>query len=136
MTSPYYGIRGAIRDSILEKIQSVLLKVTIDKVIITEVKQKRNRISPDITERPAFLKRMDFNASTAYASGFTLAKYFSQPGKLAIGYTAPLGKKSMTFRKPLRMPTILGWPTLPRMTNMRLSRQSVVRMMIIKMDAH
>ena len=45
MTSPYYGIRGAIRDTIPEKIQSVLLTVAIDRVIVTEVKQKRNRIS-------------------------------------------------------------------------------------------
>jgi len=52
MTTPYYGIREATRDSIPEKIQSVLLMVTIDRVIITEVKQKRNRISPAVAERP------------------------------------------------------------------------------------
>ena len=90
------------------QIQRVLLKVNIDKVIMTVVKQKRNRISPEITERPAFLNRTAFSASTAYTSGFIFAKDFSHPGKLAIGYTAPLGKKSMTLRKPLRMPTILG----------------------------
>ncbi|MBS1114588.1 MAG: hypothetical protein H6Q94_317 [Nitrospirae bacterium] len=73
----------AIRESIPEKILSVLLMVTINGVIITEVKQKRNRISPDIAERPAFLKRMDFHATTAYASRFTFAKDFSQPGKFA-----------------------------------------------------
>jgi len=59
------------------QIQRVLLKVNIDKVIMTVVKQKRNRISPEITERPAFLNRTAFSASTAYTSGFIFAKVFS-----------------------------------------------------------
>jgi hypothetical protein len=53
------------QDDLPEIVQSVLLKVSIAVVIITAVKQMRNRMSPEITERPAFLKRTDFNASTA-----------------------------------------------------------------------
>ena len=57
----------------------------MDNAIMSPVKHKRKIISPDITDTVAFLKRMDFRASTAYASGFIFAKLLSQPGKLAIG---------------------------------------------------
>ena len=48
-----------------EKVQSVLLNVSIAVVIITAVKQVRKRTSPEMTQRPAFLNRTDFRASTA-----------------------------------------------------------------------
>ena len=89
----------AIRESIPEKILSVLLMVTIDGVIITEVKQKRNRISPDIAERPAFLKRIDCNASTAYASGFTFAKRLQPARKARPHFVRHLHQKEI--RKPI-----------------------------------
>src|SRR4030042_2284628 len=103
-------------------------------VIITAVKMTRKKISPEITERPAFLKRIAFNASTAYASGFTFANALSHPGKLAIGYIAPLGKKRITFRNPLKTPTILGWFALPRITNIMLRSPRVVSTIIINME--
>lgn len=65
-------------------------------------------MSPAMFSSPAFLKRMSFNALTAYASGFIAENALSHGGKLAIGYTAPLGKKSMTLRKPLNIPTTRG----------------------------
>jgi hypothetical protein len=103
-------------------------------VIVTMVKTRRKAISPEIVERLALLKRIDFKASTAYASGFTFANALSHSGKLAIGYIAPLGKKRITFRNPLRTPTILGWFALPRITNIILSRQSVVNMITISIE--
>jgi hypothetical protein len=63
----------------------VRLKVRIAIVIRTMVKRERNRISPEMLAMPAFLKRIDFSAWTAYTSGLHFAKAFSHPGKLSMG---------------------------------------------------
>ncbi len=49
---------------------------------------------------------------------------------------APLGKKRITFRNPLSMPTIRGWLTRPIMTNIMLSNPRVVRVMTENTAAH
>ena len=64
---------------------SVLLKVTMAADIVTAVKAARNAISTKMVPKSAPLNRMDFNALTAYASGFTFANALSHGGKLAMG---------------------------------------------------
>ena len=55
-----------------------------------------------------------------------MEKLLSQPGKLCTGYTAPDGKKNMTFMKPENTPTILGWFERPSMRNIIDRSPSVV----------